>query len=52
MRENRCVLMSGRSLSGDKELCRALQNIAVVVKSSENRQVQAIMTKKKDVRGA
>ena len=44
--KKRCVLMSGYSLSGDKELYKALQNIAVVMKSSENSQVESIMTKR------
>lgn len=35
--------MSGRSLYGDEELYKALQNIAVVVKSPENSQVEAMM---------
>ena len=38
--------MSGYSLSVEKELYEALQNIAVVVKSSEKSQVEAIMVKK------
>lgn len=43
MKKNRCVLMSGRSLYGDEELYKALQNIAVVVKSPENTQVESMM---------
>ncbi len=38
--------MSGRSLSGDEELYRALQKIAVVVRSPDNTQVESIMTKR------
>ena len=38
--------MSGYSLCGDKALYEALQNIAVVVKSSENSQVESIMIKR------
>ena len=43
MEKKRCVLMSGYSLSGDEELYEALQKIAVVVRSSENSQVESIM---------
>ena len=41
--EKRCVLMSGDSLCGDEELYEALQHIAVVMKNSENSQVESIM---------
>lgn len=41
--KNRCVLMSGRSLSSDETLDRALQKIAVVVKNPENSQVESMM---------
>jgi len=44
--KKRCVLLSGDSLCGDKELYEALQHIAVVVKNPENSQIESIMAKR------
>ena len=38
--------MSSRSLTGNEELYEALQKIVVVVKNSENRQLESIMVTK------
>ena len=46
MAKKRCVLISGRSLCDDEELYEALQNIALVMRSQENRQVESMMAKR------
>lgn len=42
--KKRCIILSGHSISSDEELYAALQEIATVVKISDNYRLESLMT--------